>query len=121
MEAQSARIVGGSAGWWERDQAPAWVQRLFEQRGLCPDDRRLFWYGHHLERFLRWCGKRGDLAGLDDLRAGYLRELETTLPAVPDWQMAQIRQVLDAFVQGVDHWRWEPRRRTPSSRGSRGT
>ncbi|MBE7503270.1 MAG: hypothetical protein HS113_23875 [Verrucomicrobiales bacterium] len=84
-----------------------WVRRLFAGRGLHPDERRLFWYGQHLGRFLRWCRTRGDRAGLDDLRAGYLRELETTLPAVPDWQMAQVRQALEAFAQGVDHWRWE--------------
>lgn len=47
-----------------------WVRRLFERRGLSPDERRLFWYGQHLERFLRWCRKRGDPAGLDDLGAG---------------------------------------------------
>jgi hypothetical protein len=89
-------------------QAAPWVRRLFAGRGLRPDERRLFWYGQHLERFLRWCRKRGNRAGLGDLCAGYLRELETTLPAVPDWQMAQVRQALEAFTQGVDHWRWEP-------------
>jgi hypothetical protein len=73
---------------------------------LHPDERRLFWYGHHVNASCRSRG--GDPAGPDDLRAGYLRELGTTLPAVPDWQMAQVRQALEAFAQGVDHWRWEP-------------
>lgn len=87
----------------------SWVRRLFERRGLRPDERRLFWYGHHLERFLRWCRKRGGPTELDDLRAGYLRELASTEPPVPVWQMDQIRQALDAFAQGTDHWRWEPK------------
>jgi len=87
--------------------AAPWVRRLFEGRGLVPDERRLFWYGHHLERFLRWCRRRAAPVGLDDLQAGYLRELETTEPSVPGWQMGQIRQALDAFAQGVDHWRWQ--------------
>jgi len=90
------------------DQAAPWVRRLFAGRGLHPDERRLFWYGQHLDRLLRWCRKRGDPDGLDDLRTSYLRELETTVPTVPDWQMAQVRQALTVFVQGVDHWRWEP-------------
>lgn len=41
------------------------------------------------------------------MRKGYLRELETTLPVVPEWQRTQIRQALDALCQGVDHWHWE--------------
>jgi len=86
-----------------------WVRRLFERRGLRPEERRLFWYGHHLERFLRWCRKRGGPVELADLRAGYLRELASTEPPVPAWQMDQIRQALDVFAQGVDHWRWEPK------------
>jgi integron integrase len=89
-------------------EVAAWVRRLFERRGLRLDPRRLYWYGQHLERFVRWCRKRGNPADLFDLQAGYLRELETTLPPVPTWQLDQVRQALAAFVQGVDGWRWEP-------------
>ena len=46
----------GGPGRPQTDQTAAWVQRLFGQRGLRPDERRLFWYGQHLERFLRWRG-----------------------------------------------------------------
>ena len=108
MDAGSPTKPASGFGGRESDRAAPWVRRLFERRGLCPEERRLFWYGQHLERFLRWCRKRGDPGGLGDLHAGYLRELETTVPPVPGWQSDQVRQALNAFVQGVDHWRWEP-------------
>lgn len=107
-----AGVSGGWTGEGTRRRsvgtAAPWVRRLFERRGLCPEERRLFWYGQHLEQFLRWCRKRGDPASLGDLQAGYVRELETTQPPLPVWKMDQIRQALDAFAQGVDHWGWEP-------------
>lgn len=108
MDPDDPMVRPGASGGARTERPAAWVRRLFGQRGLCPDERRLFWYGQHLERFLRWCRRRGEPGSLEDLRAGYLRELEATVPPVPGWQMGQVRQALEAFVQGVDHWRWEP-------------
>ena len=93
------------------------MARLFSARGVLPPAKRLFWYGQHLQKFLRWCrGQPGD-GNLPDLRAGYLRELESSEAATPQWQMDQVRIALDALEQGVDNWHlerdergvWEPR------------
>ena len=99
MEGVGRGITGDAARPRPVGTAAAWVRRLFERRGLCPDERRLFWYGQHQEQFLRWYRKRSDPASLGDLQAGYVRELDTTQPPLPAWQMAQIRQALDAFAQ----------------------
>ena len=70
IEASVRRFRLKSSGVWPGfDRAALWVRRLFERRGLRPDERRLCWYGHHLERFLRWRGG-GEVteAGTDDMR-----------------------------------------------------
>jgi len=96
--AAARRSIGPIAGW---------VRRLFSHRGLEPEEGRLYWYGQHLERFLRWCRRQDPGSTLDDLRAGWLREVEQGEPRVPDWQKTQMRQGLEALVQGVENWHWE--------------
>ncbi|NLH73583.1 MAG: hypothetical protein GX456_11065, partial [Verrucomicrobia bacterium] len=44
---------------------------------------------------------------LADLRAGYLREVESSEATTPTWQLDQVRVALDAFEQGVENRLWK--------------
>jgi len=81
--------------------------RLFSARGVLPPPKRLFWYAHHLQKFLRWCRNQPGYGNLADLRAGYLREVESSEATTPTWQLDQVRVALDAFEQGVENRLWK--------------
>lgn len=107
-EFTALRSQASGGGARDREQVAAWVERLFATRGVVPPGRRLFWYGQHLERFLRWCRRQPVQGDLADLRVGWVRELESGEGGVPSWQLDQIRVALDAFEQGIENWHWEP-------------
>ncbi|NLH73557.1 MAG: hypothetical protein GX456_10935, partial [Verrucomicrobia bacterium] len=53
-----------------------------------------------MQKFLRWCRNQPGYGNLADLRAGYLREVESSEATTPTWQLDQVRVALDAFEQG---------------------
>ena len=90
---------------------PGWDSQLgcaaFLDPGVLPPPKRFFWYAHHLQKFLRWCRKQPGYGNLADLRAGYLREVESSEATTPTWQLDQVRVALDAFEQGVENRHWK--------------
>lgn len=67
-------------------------------------DQNAFWLGSHMERFVKYVRKHGELLELDVAMEAYLAFYLGESPA--DWQLAQAKQALQLFCRGTEGWRW---------------
>ncbi len=81
-----------------------WIKRLFHARGIDLQEKRLYWMGMQLERFLTWCRKQSNQGYVEAMVEGYLEELRQLRS--PDWQIDQATQAFHIFTTGIENWHW---------------
>ena len=76
-----------------------------QARSVRIPEKRQFWMGIELQRFLTWCRGQPHRAGIEAMAEGYLVELRQR--RVPDWQADQVSQALHIMTTGVENWHWQ--------------
>ena len=87
---------------------PAWLQRLWQQQQVPVSKDKLHWWGVHVQNFLTAVRREQWQGSVKDLVERFLGELEQTTPALPLWRQRQVRQALEVFARGIDHWHFKP-------------
>ena len=76
------------------------VRRILTAAGASVPDKEAYWLGFHMERFVKHMRKAGELLDLPTASAAYLSFIATAVPALPDWQVGQVKQALLLFARG---------------------
>lgn len=82
-----------------------WIRRLFDVREIKVNEKRLYWMGVQLEKFLSWCRKQEKRGAIDSMAQGYLEILREMRS--PEWQIDQTKQALHVLASGLENWHWE--------------
>ena len=82
------------------------ARRILTAAGASVPDKEAYWLGFHMERFVKHVRKAGEHLDLPTASAAYLRFIATAVPALPDWQVGQVKQALLLFARGTESWRW---------------
>jgi len=83
------------------------VRRVLASAGVAVPDKEAYWLGFHMERFVGYTRRHGELLDLPAAAEAYRVFVQQSVPAPPDWQVDQIKQALQVFARGVEGWRWE--------------
>ncbi len=84
----------------------AGVRRILDAAGVRPPDQEAFWLGVHMEQFVAFTRKHGELLELPDAVESYLAHVQALPVAWPPIRVAQLKQALNLFQRGVEAWRW---------------
>jgi len=86
----------------------AWVVRMVEGRGLKVEEKTLYWWSVHLERFLKFCRSAG--AESNEIPEVAARLFLESLPGggrAQEFAREQARMALDVFLAEMVGWTWE--------------
>ncbi len=84
----------------------AGVLRILEAAGVRPPSEEAHWLGVHMERFVAFVRKHGELLDLPTAQEAYLSRVLAAAERWPAYRVAQLKQALVFFARGVEGWRW---------------
>jgi integron integrase len=90
------------------------VRRILEAAGVKPSDAEAFWLGVHMEQFVAYVRKHGELLELPSAAAAYVAWVKGGKDYWPEWRLGQLNQALTFFMRGVEGWRWVRAESLPS-------
>lgn len=85
---------------------PAWLQRLWAIQGIPLPSERLHWWSVHVQRFLAFIRTHSLEGPVSTLAEDFLADQRLRQPPVSAWQLDQIRQALEVFARGIEHWQF---------------
>jgi hypothetical protein len=96
--------------WKERivvEHPKAWVVRMVEWRGLKVEEKTLYWWSVHLERFLKFCHSAGaESSEIPEVAARLFLESMPGGGRAQEFAEEQARMALDVFLAEMVGWTW---------------
>lgn len=92
------------------------VRRVLTAAGVTVPDKKAFWLGFEMERFVRHTRKQSALLDLSTSADAYLAFIQQSNPPLPDWKIDEIKQAIHLFARAIEGWRWEqvPEMKSPN-------
>lgn len=85
---------------------PPWLQRLWAIQRVPLSPERLHWWSVHVQRFLAFVRSHSLEGPVAVLAENFLADERLRKPPLSPWQLDQIRQALDVFARGIEHWQF---------------
>ena len=105
---QDSPVPGQSRSISDSVSVPPWLCRLWANQRLHLRPKTAHWWGVHISRFLQSVCREQVEGPVDILAKRFLEELAIGPSPPSNWQLDQVRQALDVFARGIEHWRFVP-------------
>lgn len=95
---------------WRRSAGradPPWLRRLWANQRIRLSEEKLHWWSVHVQRFLGFIRQEQLEGPVSVLAQRFLENLAVRQPPPSEWQLDQVRQALDVFGRGIQHWHFE--------------